>query len=155
MRINALIQLKQPRLRHWNIKQNCLLIIRGTEDFIKRLVCFVALLIEELPAHLMLSGQMANRSALDRTSIAKLFREAGVRLAATDGVDSFFRAGWKIRHQITSISDQCHSPQISLLVAFPQQFSVLPAFEPPKTPYTRWEVGILPSLSRHPRTSAS
>jgi len=40
MRINALIQLKQPRLRHWNIKQNSSLIIRGTEDFIKRLVCF-------------------------------------------------------------------------------------------------------------------
>jgi len=72
MRINALIQLKQPRLRHWNIKQNCLLIIRGTEDFIKRLVCFVALLIEELPAHLMVARWLIG-SALDRTSIAKLF----------------------------------------------------------------------------------
>jgi len=77
MRINALIQLKQPRLRHWNINSE-LLLIRGTEDFIKRLVCFVALLIEELPAHLMLSGG----SALDRTWPS--FSKAGVRLAATD-----------------------------------------------------------------------
>jgi len=42
-----------------------------------------------------------------------------------------YEAGWKIRHQTTSISDQCPSPQISLLVTSSKAvIKVLPAFEP-------------------------
>jgi len=86
MRINALIQLKQPRLRHWNIKQNCLLIIRGTEDF-KRLP--VAGVDRGTSGSPDVEWQIIG-SALDRTSIAKLFREA--ELAATTWVDSFLQS---------------------------------------------------------------
>jgi len=80
MRINALIQLKQPRLRHWNIKQNCLLIIRGTEDFINRLLCG---LVDRGTSGSPDVEWLANRSAFTELQLPS-FREAGVRLAATD-----------------------------------------------------------------------
>jgi len=133
MRINALIQLKQPRLRHWNIKQNCLLIIRGTEDFIKRLVCFVAL-IEELPAHLMLSGQMANRFGF-RQNFNQAFRKQELDWQRLTWVDSFLQS----RLEDTTNNEYLRSMPLTsnLRSLFPKAvLKVLPAFEP--CHYSSW-----------------
>jgi len=76
----------------------------------------------------MLSGQMANRFGFRQNFNCQAFRSRS--WAATAWVDSFLQSRLEDTTPNNEYLDQCHSPQISLLVAFPQSSQVLPAFEP-------------------------